>query len=147
MTLKQICETDKKAFEKLRNFQMNNSFKKVGWAIVIVSVLLVLSGKFFEEPNWFRTLFRNLILIGFLVVSFSREKIEDEMVRHLRGVSYRLAFLLGVLYAIIHPYLDYLVDLLLNIENPKIEASYFQIFLYMFMIQIAFFEVMKKRGA
>ena len=60
-----------------------NGFKKIGWAIFVPAFLLGCSICFFRE-----TVMNNIAIIGTVVgalfIGFSREKIEDEMIQHIR---------------------------------------------------------------
>ena len=60
-----------------------NGFKKIGWAIFVPAFLLGCSICFFGE-----TVMNNIAIIGTVVgalfIGFSREKIEDEMIQHIR---------------------------------------------------------------
>jgi len=69
-----------------------NGFKKIGWAIFVPAFLLGCSICFFGE-NFDRWLFRETVMnniaiigtvVGALFIGFSREKIEDEMIQHIR---------------------------------------------------------------
>ena len=69
-----------------------NGFKKIGWAIFVPAFLLGCSICFFGE-NFDRWLFRETVMnniaiigtvVGALFFGFSREKIEDEMIQHIR---------------------------------------------------------------
>ena len=84
-------------------------------------------------------------MICFLIISISKEKIEDEYIDSLRAQSYRLAFILSVVYSLIQPLINYFVDVLLN-EEPKefYDFSYFQVLFFMLVVQIMFFSHMKR---
>ena len=60
-----------------------NGFKKIGWAIFVPAFLLGCSIWLFRE-----TVMNNIAIIGTVVgalfIGFSREKIEDEMIQHIR---------------------------------------------------------------
>lgn len=84
-------------------------------------------------------------MICFLIISISKEKIEDEYIDSLRAQSYSLAFILSVVYSLIQPLINYSVDVLLN-EEPKefYDFSYFQVLFFMLVVQIMFFSHMKR---
>ena len=69
-----------------------NGFKKIGWAIFVPAFLLGCSICFFGE-NFDRWLFRETVMnniaiigsvVGALFIGCAREKIEDEMIQHIR---------------------------------------------------------------
>ena len=84
-------------------------------------------------------------MIGFLIISISKDKIEDEYIDSLRAQSYRLAFILSVVYSLIQPLINYFVDVLLNVEPKEFyDFSYFQVLFFMLVVQIMFFTQMKR---
>ncbi|MDJ0645857.1 MAG: hypothetical protein QNJ57_07750 [Flavobacteriaceae bacterium] len=143
MTKETFCEAERRRLDKLNKFQLPHKFKKIGWSIVLMSFLLMIAKIFFNEPLWVKTVLNNIFLLGLLMVSISKEKVEDELIVSLRAQSYRLAFTIGVLYAIIQPLIEYFVDTLLQ-KEPSLGFSYFQVLIFMLFIQLAFFESLKK---
>ena len=146
MTIKKIIEWDRKAFQKLRNFQLPHYCKRLGLFLFLAVIAVMFSLKYTEaEPMWLRNLLRNLLLIGLLMISISKERVEDEMMGALRAQSYAIAFVMGVLYALIQPYVDYLVALVLDPTDATLDMSYFQVLAFMLLVQIMFFRVMLKK--
>lgn len=143
MNKETFCEAERRRLDKLNKFQLSHKFKKVGWFIVLMSFSLMIVKTFFDEPAWVKTILNNIFLLGLLIVSVSKEKVEDELIVSLRTQSYRLAFTIGVLYAVIQPAIEYLVDSLLQ-KEPSLGFSYFQVLIFMLFIQLAFFESLKK---
>ena len=141
-----FCEKERKRIEKLNRFQISNKFKKVGYSIVIGAFLGMIVRKLaVVDVYWLKELLRSLFLFGLLIISISKDKIEDEYIESLRSQSYRLAFLISVVYALIQPYVEYLVDNLLNkISDSNSGFSYFQVLIFMLFVQIAFFEQLKR---
>ena len=144
--MKKIIEWDLKMLERLQSFQLPNYYKRVGVIVSILIVLVVIGLKFIDnEPLWIRALLKNGILFGLLLISLSREKVEDEMMMAIRAQSYRIAFILGVLYSFFQPYVNYLVDLLLHPEDASTEMSYVQVISFMLLIQVFLFHVLLKK--
>ena len=139
-----FCEGERRRLDKLNNFQLPNQYKKIGWYFVLFIFLLMIAKKFVEEPTWVKPVLKNLMIIGFLVISLAKEKIEDELIVKLRSQSYRLAFILGVIYSLVQPYIEYAVDYALNSDNPTMGFSYFQVLIFMLIVQIGFFEQFKR---
>ncbi len=144
MAKNSFCEAEQRRLHKLQQFQLSHHFKNVGYIIIIISVLGMFAKGLFEAPLWIKELLKNSVLIGLLVVSISKEKIEDEYLESLRSQSYRLSFVLGVLYALIQPYINYIVALVIRPEKATIDFSYFQVLFFMLLVQLLFFHRLKK---
>ena len=86
---------------------------------------------------------KRVLLIGLLVVSLSKDKEEDEMIVSLRAKSFTLAFVLAVLYSLIQPLVNVLVFYIIKGDMTN-GFSYFQVLSFMLMLQIMFFEVLKR---
>ena len=145
MSKQTICDKERNRIEKMNKFQLAYKYKKVGIIIAITAFALMIAKKFIDEPNWVKPILSNLLLIGFLIISISKDKIEDEYIDSLRAQSYRLAFILSVIYSLIQPLVNYGVDFLLN-EEPKAfyDFDYFQVLFFMLVVQIMFFTQMKR---
>lgn len=86
-----------------------------------------------------------LLLISLLVVSISKEYQEDERIQSIRAHSYSLAFVFGVLYAIVQPYINFGVEAILHPEGAIYEElPLFVILWFMLVVQIAYFHMLKK---
>ena len=98
-----------------------------------------------SDTEWFKLLFQKTLLVGMLIMSISKDKIEDEMTIQLRAQSYMYAFVLGVIYALIMPYVEFGVS---NVVNNGGEAykdlGDFQVLLFMLMIQLMFYHNLKR---
>ena len=141
--MKDFCETEKTSLQKWSNFQLPHRYKKIGWAVVILTLILMLGKKFVDEPEWVKPVLRNVMLLGLLMVSIAKEKIEDEFMVSLRAMSYRLAFIFGVIYTVVQPYIDYAVGYLIE-GKGEFERGSFQVIIFMLLIQVMFFYVLKK---
>ena len=139
-----FCEGERKRLDRLNNFQLPNRYKRIGWYFVLFVFLLMVAKKFFDEPSWVKPVLRNAMIVGFLVISLAREKIEDELIVKLRAQSYRLAFVFGVIYSLVQPYIELGVDYLLNSDHASMGFSYFQTLIFMLIVQIGFFEQFKR---
>ena len=74
-----FCTTERNKLHRWGRFQLPNVYKKVGWSIVASAFALMIAKGFFDEPTWVKPVLRNLMILGFLMVSISKEKIEDEL--------------------------------------------------------------------
>ena len=142
--IKDICKAERDKLQRWGKFQLPNGYKKIGWSIIIVTFLLMIAKKFVDEPTWVKPVLRNVMLLGFLIVSISKEKIEDELMTSLRATSYRLALIIGVLYALVQPYVTYAIESLIDSKNAELDNGYFQVLLYILLVQILFFNALKR---
>jgi hypothetical protein len=141
-----FVESERKSIEKWINFQLPNSYKAIGLSLFIGSFIALLVVKYtISEPTFLKTIIRQLLVIGLLMISLAKDSIIDEMTNQLRMKSYQWAFLCGVVYAIIQPYIDYSVRAL--IKNPYInysDLSVFQVLVFMLLIQIFSYTFLKR---
>jgi len=147
MSLKTVSECERKRVSKYSNISLPNSYNKLGIAITAVAFLALLVLGFIEnEPEILRDLIKKLILVGLLVVSISKDKEEDELTQKLKTQSYTMAFVFGVLYAVIQPYITYFIALLIGKENKLefLQLGDFQLLFFMLVIQIGFYRMLKK---
>ena len=144
MTKKTFCEAEQRRLHKLNKFQLPNRYKKIGYYIMGISFSLMIAKIFFDEPTWVKPALSNILLLGFLMVSISKEKIEDEFIVSLRSQSDRIALILGVLYSIIQPYVNYFVEYLLRGDEASLDFSYFQVLYFILLVQLMFFHQLRK---
>lgn len=99
------------------SFLLPNGFKKIGWVIFIPTFLLGCSICLFnaDYSSWFSSGIRKAIdvdsmmntiaivgtVLGALLIGFSREKIEDEMIQRIRLNSLLLAVWINYLLLIV----------------------------------------------
>ncbi|MEQ6124052.1 hypothetical protein AAON49_07635 [Pseudotenacibaculum sp. MALMAid0570] len=144
MKNKSICEQERSHLEKMNRFQLSHKFKKIGGYVVLIAFLLMIAKKFVDEPIWVKPVLRNIFVLGLLLVSLAKDKIEDEFIDSLRSQSYRIAFILGVVYAIVQPQIEYAVDYLIDGDDATNGFSYFQVLVFMLVVQIAVFYQLKR---
>ncbi len=148
MALNSSNETEEKSIEKFIKYQLPNRFKAIGLGIFIVSLLFTLALPFtlenYEHNNLTDKAVKSVLLLGLLVISISKEKVEDELIITLRMKSYSYAFIGGVLYVMIMPYINFLIIYLYS-SKPKIEGvSDFTILGMLLTIQIFSFRSLKR---
>lgn len=83
------------------NFNWVINIKKIGYIVTIGSFILIMARKYFEDSEWTRPILHGILLIGLLLVSVSKEKTEDELIDSLRSQSYRLVFILAIVYSLV----------------------------------------------
>ena len=144
MSKSSICESERRRLEKLNKFQLGNQYKKIGVIIAIGAFVLMIVKKYFEEPGWLKPTLHGVLLIGLLIISLSKEKLEDEFIDSLRAQSYRLAFILVILYALFQPLINYGVAVLFHQDDNLQGFSYFQVLFFMLIVQLLFFWQLKR---
>lgn len=144
MSKSSICERERSHLSKMNKFQLGNQYKKVGYSIVIGIFLVMIGRKFIENSEWIRPILHSILLIGLLFISLAKEKIEDEFIDSLRAQSYRIAFILVIVYSLIQPLVNYGVGFLLN-ENEELKwLGYFQVLFFMLIVQLMVFWQLKR---
>ena len=134
-----ICERERKQLEKLNKFQLGNQYKKVGYIIAIGTFVLMILRKYVEDSEWVRPILHGILLIGLLIISLSKEKVEDEFIDSLRSQSYRLAFIIAIVYSLVQPLVNYGVATLFNQDDKLQGFSFFQVLFFMLIVQLMFF--------
>jgi hypothetical protein len=141
-----FVESERKSMEKWINFQLPNSYKSIGLSLFIAAFIALIVVKYtVTEPTFLKTIIRQLLVIGLLMISLAKDSIIDEMTNQLRMKSYQWAFLCGVVYAIVQPYIEYSVTAL--IKNPYVnytDLSVFQVLVFMLLIQIFSYSFLKR---
>ncbi|MBZ0326271.1 MAG: hypothetical protein K8F54_01585 [Altibacter sp.] len=145
--LKNIWEWDKRNFERLRRFQLPHRFKQIGFALFLVAFLALLAFRFVNnDATVIKTSLKYILLIGLLIISVSKEKIEDERIVQLRQQSYQVAFVVGVLYSIlILPLVNYMADVIFKKESLGFEVNSWEVLFIMLLMQWFIFRMMRKK--
>ncbi|MEM5566803.1 hypothetical protein WNY78_16905 [Psychroserpens sp. AS72] len=147
MNSEKIINCERKQFSKFINFRLSHRFMSIGIAIVLLSIagMFVRAFAMEGETEWLKQLLQKTMLVGMLIMSISKDKIEDEMTISLRAQSYAIAFVVGVIYALVMPYVEFGVS---NIVHSGGEAfkdlGDFQVLLFMLMIQLMFYHNLKR---
>ena len=147
MNTERIINCERKRFQKLIKFRLPDRFMAIGVAIVIVSIvgLFVRAFALDNEVEWLKQLLQKTLLVGMLIMSMSKDKVEDEMTIALRAQSYAIAFVVGVIYALIMPYVEYGVSNLVHSGGEAFkDLGDFQVLLFMLMIQLMFYHNLKR---
>lgn len=144
MSKQSICERERSHLEKMNKFQLGNQYKKIGIIIAIGSFVLMIARKYVEDSEWVKPILHGVLLLGLLIVSLSKEKQEDEFIDSLRSQSYRLAFLMAIVYSLVQPLINYGVATLFNQDDELQGFSYFQVLFFMLIVQLMFFLQLKR---
>ncbi len=137
------CEIDK--LKKLNKYQLPNYFKKIGIWLFIISFISLFINAFSINDLVIRAIIKYGMLIGLLLVSISKEKIEDELVVKLRMQSYTFAFIFGVMFTLMMPFVDYFFDYIFKTNEAVIkDMGDWQILWILLSLQVFYFEILKK---
>ena len=130
---------------KLANHQITNSFKKIGGIIFFSSFILLVGNQLFFEKLNLSIIAKYGLLIGMFLWSISKEKIEDELILKLRMQSYTFAFLIVVIFTLLHPLMNFLVDFIID-DNKSNISDYgdFEILWLLLGSKLWFFEIQKR---
>ncbi len=142
MTTKKIIDCERNRFYKLINFRLPHKFMGIGIAIVLISIIAMFIRAFAMEGDteWLKTISKQGLLVGMLLMSIAKDKEEDEMTVTLRSQSYAIAFVLAVLYALVLPYVEFGVSNVVHSGGEAFkELGDFQVLTFMLMIQLMFY--------
>jgi len=127
----------KRSFEKGKLLPLY--FKKISYSLFTLAILLLilkLTGVLDTNPKLLKSISYNFILIGLLFLIITREKIEDELTLQLRVRSYAMAFISGIVFVIMEPWLNLLFD-----SNFIIEKSISELMIFMFIMYFITFRM------
>jgi len=146
MKTNKILDCERTSIEKLINFQLSNKYIRIGLGLFIASLISFIVLKIIDlNSDSIKLVLRGVMLISLLMISVSEDKEEDEMLKLIRVQSYALAFVIGVLYAVLQPVINLLVGLILNSEKSiYTNLGDFQVLIFMLMIQLSFFYFLKR---
>ena len=119
-----------------------HKFKIVGYALLAISlVLFIISSTdlIAVEKEIIKNGFFDLVLIAFLVLALSKEKVEDERSMKLRLLAFAATFLYGVIFALISPFGSILFN-----GSFEIDLQANQLLFTMFLWYFAVFYFMKR---
>lgn len=147
MSLNHILKWEAKNMKKLQNLKLlPNRVKGIGIIMVVISFIALIAGMFlFADYHTLRLLIKNLLLISLLLVSISRDKVEDELTLVLRLQSYGFAFITGVVYAMVQPFANLLVESIISAETVTFtELDVKQVLFFMLLVQLSYFTFTKR---
>ena len=144
--MNRIVHCEKDGLDQFKKLQLPHSAKKLGfWLFGICFVGLFLN-KFTMDQEILRMTARYGLLFSLLMISVSREEVEDELVTSLRMQSYTFAFVFGVIFSLAMPFVDYLLDYIMVNRTPVFEdVGDWEILWMLLSIQVFYFEVMRRR--
>jgi hypothetical protein len=129
----------------MKKLQLPYALKKIGFGIFIIFFITMFVNAFLINDSDLKLAAKHGVLIGLLITSISKEKIEDELVAKLRMQSYTFAFIMGVVYAIALPLIDYLFETVLGKESAAVkDMGDFTILWMLLFVQVFFFHYLKR---
>ena len=147
MNKKKFIESERKGLQKLINFRLPSYFYTIGMVVVGLSIAAMFFRGFALEGHteWLKLILQKTLVVGMLLMSVATDKDEDEMVVKLRLQSYTYAFVTGVIYALIMPYVELFVS---NIVHGGGEVykdlGDFQVLIFMLLVQLMSFSALKR---
>lgn len=145
MTTKSFIDCERNRLEKLGRYQLPNVFRKIGFVLFALFFAALIFNKLITDQEVVRVMVKYGILIGLLLVSVSKEKIEDELVIKLRMQSYAFAFIAGVFFSLALPFVDYVFDFIMQESEPMFNAlSDWSILWFLLSVQVFYFELLKR---
>jgi len=145
MTIKSVLDCERKSLEKMKKYQLPNQFKKIGFSILIISFVSLFMNRFSINDLEFKMIAKYGMLVGLLIASISKEKIEDELISNLRMQSYTFAFIVGVIITLTNPFFSYIVDFFIKAKESSTNGvGDWQILWLLLSIQVFYFEFLKR---
>ncbi|WP_016989187.1 hypothetical protein [Flavobacterium sp. ACAM 123] len=148
MKQKSDAQVDIEKVNKFTGYQLPNKFKIVGLVLVIISFISIVMNAAFLENTKYYYLFHRLasttVVLGLLVISISKEKIEDELIAKIRMQSYNYAVIATVLVHLITPFFNYIFFFKSSIEQEYSGSKDLAVIGLLLIIQILVFRRLKK---
>ena len=147
MNMNKVSDCERNRLEKITKFRLPQYFYKVGLAIVGITIIMMFVRAFAMEGDieWLKHLLQKTFLVGMLLMSIARDKEEDELTVKLRMQSYAWAFITGVVYALVMPYVEFGVSNVVNSGGEVYkDLGDFQILIFMLMIQLMSYHTLKR---
>ncbi len=142
-----FIECERKGLNKLINFRLPYYFYKLGRAIIGVSIVMMFVRAFGLDGDQevLKEVLKKMLLVGMLLMSIAKDKDEDELIVKLRMQSYTYAFVIGVIYALVMPYVDLGVSNLVHGGGEVYkDLGDFQVLIFMLLVQLMCFSALKR---
>ena len=120
-----------------------NYFKKIAWgllAIILIIVVLKLSNVLQKDKELLINIIQSGVLLALLLLSITKDKIEDELTIKIRMGAFAGAFILGVGLFIAHHFVNLIFD-----GNFMSDIGVFQLLLTMFFFYFGIFYMAKMK--
>ncbi|WP_353778732.1 hypothetical protein [Winogradskyella sp. 3972H.M.0a.05] len=147
MNKESYMQREQRALQKLINFRLPRTFMTIGLLLAVVAVVFMFfrTTLFGEDSEIIKSSLQKVLLVGMLLMSISRDREEDEMTIQLRMQSYAWAFITGVIYALVMPYVEFGVSSVLNADNETFtNLGDFQVLVFMLLVQLMCYHTLKR---
>lgn len=145
MTTKSFLACEREKMRNMKKFQLPHTYKKIGIIVAVCSFAAMFVNKFTFDEMTYRTIAKYSLLVSMLIVSISKEKIEDEFIIKMRMESYTFAFVMGIAYVLLLPFVDFLVDMFFTSKNASLnDLGDFEILWILLSVQVFYFHFLKK---
>ena len=145
MSVKSFMEFERKSLDNMKRFQLSNNFKAVGLGVIVLSLATIIINKISIDILDLTLTAKYGILLGLLIVSISKEKIEDELIIDLRMQSYAFAFIASVVITLTNPLFSYLANLVFEKQQENFQGiGDWQVLWILLSIQVFYFEYLKR---
>jgi hypothetical protein len=126
MELKSKTQGDIESINNITGFQLPYKFKIYGLVVFIVSMISSILLEIYLEKYKYNDLIRRIVIstaiLGLLIISISKEKIEDELVLKLRMQSYNYAVIGAVIVYLTMPFINLAIVASFS-SIPKMDGS------------------------
>ncbi|CAL68430.1 hypothetical protein [Christiangramia forsetii] len=100
-------------------------FKLIGVALIIISIVILIINYSFKDlftmdQNIFKWIFKDLILLGAIFISFSYQKNETSQITEMRFGKFANALLFGTMLF----FLDTIMELIFNSGEFELKSAY-----------------------
>ncbi len=149
MEKNKICNAEERRLHWLVNFKLPNSYKKVGWGLLIISFAFLIVTKFLDgDYLLINSIVKKIVLVALLIVAISKDEIEDELVESLRAKAFSFSFIFGVLFVLVQPFINYVALLVLKPEKAQFkDLGDFQILWFLLIVYLTAFWFLKRRNS
>jgi hypothetical protein len=147
MNTKRIMEKEQKALQKIINFRLPRKFMAIGILLAMGSIVMMFFRAFAMDGEQLilKEVLKKTLLVGMLIMSVTTDKEEDELTIKLRMQSYAWAFVIGVVYALVMPFVEFGVDSVVSENGDSIkDLGDFQVLLFMLMVQLMCYHTLKR---
>jgi hypothetical protein len=134
--------------EKITGYQLPNKFKIIGLVLCIISIfsisIIAFSLENFKYNDVLDRIAKTVLVLGLLIISISKEKIEDELIAKIRMQSYNYAVIGTVMFYLIKPFINYAIVFVFS-SAPRMEGSKdIGLLAFLLTVQIFTFRSLKK---
>ena len=147
MSKESYMQREQRMLQKLINFRLPRRFMIIGMVIAFGSIAMMFIRAFVLESDSevLKEALRKTLLIGMLIMSFTKDREEDEMIVQLRMQSYSWAFVTGVIYALVMPYVEFGVSNVVHSGGEEFKnLGDFQVLLFMLLVQLMCYHTLKR---